>query len=125
MSFLPPIFTVLRDSPRVSGIVAGRIYRSGAAPQRVVNPYLTWTLIAAIPQNQLSGTPGVDASTIQVDCWSIDDAQCESLAEAVRDAVEPYAHMTGIPINTREQGGTKLYRIGLQFDWWHFRSLAP
>ena len=43
------------------------------------------------------------------------------LAEAVRDAIEPYAHMTGMPIDQREQE-TGLFWIAMDFDWFNDRS---
>lgn len=43
------------------------------------------------------------------------------LAKAVRDAIEPYAHMVAIPFNSRDTE-TRLYRMTLQFDWWHHRD---
>ncbi len=121
MSLLPPIFQTLRASSAVVAAVDARIYRNGAAPQGTAKPYLTWALVSALPQNQLSSAPSTDYVIIQVDCWADDDAQCEDLAVLVRDALEPFAHMTGIPVNQREQTGTTLYRIALQFDWWHYR----
>jgi hypothetical protein len=35
----------------------------------------------------------------------------------VRNAIEPYAHMTGAPIDQRD-ADTKLWRMALQVDWW-------
>lgn len=124
---LPPVFQTLKASAAVKNIVGTnppRIYRHGAAPQEVQAPYITWTLAGAAPQNQLSGLPGIDAMIVQVDCWHTTDAGIELLAAAARDAIEPVAHLTGMPINQRELGATKLYRISLQFDWWHHRA-AP
>ncbi len=116
---LPPLFTTLKASADVKAIVGTnppRIYRHGEAPQDVSRPYVTWQLVGDAPENQLSGLPPTDRSTPQVDCWHQTDAGVELLARAVRDAIEPYAHMTGIVINLREPE-TRLYRIGMQFDW--------
>lgn len=122
---LPPVFQTLKASAAVKAIVGQnppRIYRHGAAPQEVAAPYITWTLAGAAPENNLSGLPPIDAMIVQVDCWHNTDAGIELLAAAARDAIEPFAHLTGIPINQRELGATKLYRISLQFDWWHHRD---
>jgi len=116
----PPVFQTLKASADVKNIVGSnppRIYRHGSAPQDTSRPYITWSVISDVPENQLSDLPTADRSTVQVDCWHQTDAGIELLAEAVRDAVEPYAHMTGIPIDLRETE-TKLFRIGLQFDFW-------
>lgn len=122
---LPPVFQTLKASAAVKNIVGQnppRIYRHGAAPQGVDKPYITWSVVGAAPANNLTSTPPIDAYTVQVDCWHQTDAGIETLAEAVRDAIEPVAHMTGIPVNQRELSDTKLYRIALQFDWWTPRT---
>jgi hypothetical protein len=128
--FLPPVFQALKASTAVKAIVGTnppRIYRHGAAPQvpngqPITDPFITWALAGATPENQLSGLPPIDAMIVQVNCWHTTDAGIELLAAAARDAIEPFAHLTGIPINQRELGATKLYRISLQFDWWHHRD---
>jgi hypothetical protein len=117
---LPPIYTTLQASTAVVALVGTRVYRHGRAPQNVGKPYVTWTLIAGVPENQLSGLPPMDRQTVQIDCWHPTDEGCEALATAVRDAIEPYAHMTGAPIDQRETD-TKLWRMALQIDWWMAR----
>ena len=118
---LPPIFHWLKTA-QVQAIIGTppRAYRHGSAPQDTTRPYVTWQLISGIPDNTLSELPKVDRLSVQVDCWHQTDTGIEQLATAVRDAIEPYAHMTGIVINLREPE-TKLYRIGLQFDIWQGR----
>ena len=113
---LPPIFTWLKVAP-VQAIIGTppRAYRHADASQDATKPYVTWSIVSGIPDNQLSGLPPSDRYTIQVDCWHQTDAGVESLATAVRDAIEPFGHLTSIPINNRETE-TRLYRIGLQFD---------
>lgn len=117
---LPPIFTALNASNEVKSIVGMnplRVYRHGSAPQDTSRPYITWSLISAVPENNLSELPPTDRVGVEIDCWHQTDAGIETLAQAVRDAVEPYAHMTAVVINLREPE-TKLFRIGMQFDWW-------
>ncbi len=117
---LPPVYRTLVAAPAVVAIVDRRIYRHNAAPQDVRRPYVTWFLINAVPENHLSGTPPVDRMSFQVDCWHPTDAGAEELATAVRDALEPFAHMTGQPIDGRERE-TKLWRMALEFDWFFDR----
>jgi hypothetical protein len=54
---------------------------------------------------------------VQIDCWHATSAGVVQLATAVRDAIEPHAHITGYPINAKDTE-TQRYRIGLQLDWW-------
>lgn len=113
---LPPVYQTLLNSP-AGPMVGGRIYRHGAAPQTTVRPYITWFLVTGSPENTLSELPDMDRCTVQVDCWSLSDADIVTLAIAVRDAIEPLAHMTTVPVDSQETD-TKLYRMSLQFDWW-------
>lgn len=126
---LPKVRTTLRASSAVVAIVIDRIWRHGNAPQDIVADararglaYVTWFLVTGEPQNTLSELPSKDRMTIQIDCWSPSDSQCEQLATNVRNAIEPYAHMTGQPIDGRDPA-TKLYRMALQFDWFVDRPL--
>lgn len=121
---LPPVYTWLK-TPTVQAIIGNlpRAYRHGDAPQDTTKPYVTWQVISGVPENNISDTPCVDRQTIEVNCWHQTDAGVESLAEAVRDAIEPYAHMTNTPLDLRETD-TKLYRIALQFDYWNPRPIA-
>lgn len=119
---LPPVFQALKASSAVRDIIGGskpRVYRHGLAPDGVEAPYVTWQVIVAPPENQLSGTPTADRMTIQVNCWypeSNGDKGVVTLMEAVRDAIEPLAHMTGIVIDQQEPE-TRNYWMAGQFDW--------
>jgi hypothetical protein len=119
---LPPIFQTLKASTDVKAIVGTnppRIYRFGDAPQvapgSTPQPYVTWFLVAGVPENNLSDPPPVDRDTVQIDCWHSRDADCVLLALAVRAAMEQVCYMTGVIINLRDPE-TKLYRIGMEFD---------
>jgi hypothetical protein len=119
---LPPVYDVLKSSSAVVALVGDAIWRHSAAPQDGPRPYITWFIVTGLPDNQLSGLPSDDQMTVQVDCWAKTDAQAEALATAVRDAIEPYAHMTGQPIDAREPT-TKLWRMALEFNWIVMRPL--
>jgi hypothetical protein len=115
---LPPIFALLKAAPAVTAIIGAtpKVFRHGIAPQGTVPPYVVWSVISGVPENNLSDLPPIDRLTLQVDCYSTTDDGIEALATAVRNAIETVAHMTGMPINQRETD-TQLYRIGLQFDY--------
>lgn len=118
---LPPVFQLLKASAAVRSIVGSnppRIWRHGAVPETVPTPirdaYVTW-LCFLTPENQLSGTPPTDRGTVQLDCYHPDDKGIVDLATAVRDALEPYGHMTSTPFDGKE-AESKLFRMSLQFD---------
>lgn len=122
----PRVFQTLKTSETVKAVVGQnppRIYRHGAAPQDGSRPYITWFVVSGVPENHLSGLPPTDRVQVQVDCWHQTDAGVELLARAVRDAIEPHAHMVGTPVDLREPE-TKLYHVALSFDWFVDRE-AP
>jgi hypothetical protein len=115
---LPPVFALLKQSAAVKNIVGTnppRIYRHGNAPQDKAIPYVTWFLVVGTPENNLSDPPPDDRMTVQVDCWHPTDTGVDLLATAVRDALEPHGHVTGILIDERDTA-TRLYRMALQCD---------
>lgn len=115
----PPVYAALLASAPVTALIGkpARAYRHGDAPQGVAAPYVTWFVVDDQPENNLSDPPPADRMPVQVDCWADTDAGVETLAAAVRAALEPHAHMTGLVLNSRDER-TRRYRVGLQFDWW-------
>lgn len=113
---LPPVASTLRAAAPVLAIVEDRIFRHGEAPQNVTKPYVTWSIVSGVPHNQVSDVPTMDMVSVDVNCWHQTDGGIETLATAVRNAIEPHAHMVNILANERETE-TRLYRIGMQFDW--------
>jgi hypothetical protein len=112
---LPAIYPVLRDAAAVTALLGSppRVYRHGQAPQSVTSPYATWSVIGS-PDNTFEGADN-DRCRVQIDCWSDDDAQAETLGQAVRDAVEPVAHM--VLFENGRDAETGRFRLMLQFDW--------
>jgi phage anti-repressor protein len=115
---LPAVYTILRDDSAVLSAVGKRIYRHGSAPQDVTKPYITWFVVTGMPEVQLSGPPLNDMDTIQIDCWSEKDAEVETLAYAVRKALDDAKIVNRIVQNNRENE-TRLYRIGIEADFIH------
>lgn len=119
--YAPVHATLIADST-VLGYVGTEIYRHDDAAAERSGDYLTWSVILT-PENELSDIPGIDRQTVTVNVWSDDDARVELIARAVRDAMEPIAHMIGSPVDNRDRGVSKKYRIALQFDWWYPRPI--
>ena len=82
-----PIYKTI-STAAVKAIVGSqpRIYGSGLAPQGVTAPYITWFVVVGQPYDHLSGPPGADNDSIQIDCWAGpgDDQElvCINLAKA-------------------------------------------
>lgn len=113
---LPNVYQTLRENSTVQSIVGTRIYRHGSAPQNVEKPYITWVLASGMPENNISSTPCFDKDMVQIDCWSETDEGIETLAYAVRQALDSKLIVNRIMINTREND-TKLYRMSLEADF--------
>ena len=118
---LPPIFGLLNAAAPVKALVGTnpvRVYRPGSVPAGLTQPYVVWSIISDVPENNLSDLPPIDRVTLQLDCYAPSEAAIVALATAVRNAIEPVAHMTGIPVDLRETEEPRLFRIALQFDYW-------
>jgi len=113
---LPNVYQLLRTNSTILNTVSNRIYRHGSAPQDVVKPYITWSIISGNPVDNVSQAPCVDFDTVQIDCWSESDTGIETLAYAVRSSLDLAMISNRIIINTRETD-TKLYRIALEADF--------
>lgn len=113
---LQNVYQVLRSNATVVSTVGTRIYRHGAAPQDVTKPYITWFMVSGTPQDVINAAPCHDKDTIQIDCWSETDAGVETLAYAVRAALDSRLISNRIIIDNRETD-TKLYRMTLEADF--------
>lgn len=130
MSILPSLASIVAGSAAVKAIIGTnpvRFYPLGAAPQNVVAPYVTQRAIDVVPENTLSELPAIDGTRVQLSCWS-DNAGAgvtgvQTLALALRDAIEPHHHILQI----RDMGRdfeTQRWRIDLDVSVWHYRE-AP
>lgn len=114
---LPPIYNILSADADVAAIVGTRIYPHGEAPQNVNRPYVTWLLVAGVPEQVLDGASETDRDTVQIDCWHQTGSGVVQLASAVRLAIEPHAYVTNLFLNGRDRE-TGLYRFALELDYW-------
>lgn len=121
---LPLVKTLLVAAPAVTALVGTKVYRHGTAPQGTQSPYITWALVTGIPENHLDGTPPVDRIAVQIDAWSNNtgtgDREVEEIATAVRDTLEPHAHMTAINFDGWDSE-SKRFRMSMSFDFWQDR----
>lgn len=111
----PNVYSLLLAAPAVTAIVGMKIGRHGSMPQETAAPYITWIVVGDQPHNTLSEAPGSDFNTVQIDCWSDDDAEVTRLARSVRDALDAAGHHNRVAVDLREPD-TKLYRVGIEAD---------
>jgi hypothetical protein len=116
----PPIFATCAASAAVKTLIGSspvRLYPFGEAPQGVALPYVVWQTVYGAPENVISGTPSVDSYSLQVDVYAETGASARSVAEALRDAIEPAAHIVGWRGESRDRE-TQHYRFSFDVDWW-------
>lgn len=115
----PPIFTVCRASPEVVALLGSapmRLYPFGEAPQNVKTPYAVWQTIGGLPENYITNVPDIDSFSIQVDVYASSAAEAREVAAALRDAIEPHAHVVGWRGDSRDPE-TKNYRYSFDVNW--------
>lgn len=111
----PPVFKTIHTSA-VEAVVGDRIGRHGEIPQEELRPYIVWQIVTDAPHTHLSGPPPSDFMTVQIDCYHLADGGVETLAAAVRAALDAALIVNRIVVNNRDPD-TRLYRVGLDADF--------
>ena len=124
MSMYPPVFSVCAASAAVTallGAIPTRLYPFDEAPQPGTElyalPYATWQSVGGLPENYINETPDIDSHTLQIDAFSATGEEARSIAEALRNAIEPQAHIVAWRGESYE-AQTQLYRYSFDVDWW-------
>ncbi|MDH0337642.1 hypothetical protein A7D27_11605 [Pseudomonas sp. 1D4] len=115
-----PIFAVCAASPAVLAALGAdpvRLYPFGEAPEGVAKPYATWQGIGGGPENNINQAPEIDRFALQVDVFADSAASARESARALRDAIEPHAHITSWSGESRDPA-TGSYRYSFDVDWW-------
>ena len=92
-----PIFAICAANDGVKaqlGTSPVRLYPFGQAPQGVALPYAVWQTIGGEPANYLGNLPDLDSYSLQVDVYAVTETGARDAAKALRDAIEPHAHIT-------------------------------
>lgn len=115
----PTIFEVCRANTGVTdllGLSPTRFYPFGQAPQNTAMPYAVWQTVGGAPENYLGQVPDIDLYSLQVDVYALTSSAARDVAQAIRDAVEPVAHITSWRGESRDTE-TKAYRYSFDVDW--------
>lgn len=115
----PPVFeTVSADSDVQSNLGTSpcRFYLYGEAPPQVEKPYAVWQFITGLPQNYINQVPDIDSMSLQIDIYASTAAEARDVAQALRDAIEPSAHITSWRGESRDEE-TRNYRYSFDVDW--------
>lgn len=114
-----PIFTVCNASAPVAALLGSapmRLYPFAEAEQDTERPYAVWQIISGNPENYITGRPDMDRFGLQVDVYADSAADARAVTKALRDAIEPHAHITAWRGESRE-ADTRLYRVSFDLDW--------
>lgn len=104
----------------VFGYPTMRVFPWGRAPDKVQKPYAVYTTINGTPENYLDTTPDIDNIGTQVNIYADTSSSLASAFNAIREAVEPYAHMTNFATPDLD-ADTNLYSARMEFDFWKNR----
>lgn len=119
----PPIFSTCAADASVQfylGTSPTRLYPFGNAPENVTKPYAVWQAVSGVPENYIDKVPDIDSWTLQVDAYALTASEARDVAEALRDAIEPNAHIVGWRGESRDPD-TKNYRFSFDVDWFEHR----
>lgn len=115
----PPIHTTVSAASAVTallGVDPVRFYPFGEAPEGVALPYAVWQQVGGSPENFLNQLPDIDSFTTQIDVYASTATQAQQVAQALRDAIEPVAHITAWYGDSTDPD-TKRKKYTFQADW--------
>lgn len=122
----PNIFPTIAASSAVKALIGSnpvRFYQFGQNDkQPVTYPYAVWQRIGGSPENYMDQVPDIDDYSVQVDVYvsaaqQNGAAKAREIAAALRDAIEPVAHITAWLGESRDPD-TQSYRFGFITEWW-------
>ena len=117
---IPPVFPTCRASGAVTALLGTspmRLYEFGLAPQGVTYPYAVWQIVAGAPENYIGDVPDIDSVTVQVDAYAKTAGTARAVAIALRDAIEPVAHVVAWRGESRDPE-THNFRVSFDVDWY-------
>ncbi|MDQ7880451.1 DUF3168 domain-containing protein [Atlantibacter hermannii] len=116
---IAPLFSVCASSPAVRALIGDspvRLYPFGQQDDNVIYPYVVWQNVGGAPENYLGQRPDADTWALQVDAWADTPDEVIAVATALRDAIEPHAHITRWGGQERDPE-TMRYRYSFDVDW--------
>lgn len=116
MAIIPDVQSVL-----VSAVasITPRVYRT-EADENAAAPFVVWTIVSGLPENNISDRPDTANARIQIDCYSLDQSECRRLMGLALAAVEGVTNVIFGPIESREPD-TKLWRWIFDASFWFNR----
>lgn len=120
----PPIAALIAGSASVKALIGTnpiRFWPFGQAQKNasgvVETPYVVWQTIYGPPENYLNRTPDIDNWGVQIDVYADTATSVRSVAKALRDVLEPHAHITGWRGESIDPDTNK-YRYSFDVEFW-------
>lgn len=119
----PDLFQILDSNTQVKLLLGAnplRMFPWGRAPQNVRKPYGVYAVYNGLPENYLGNLPDIDNKGTQINIYAENADSLEAVYLAVRNALEPHAHMTNFSTPALDDI-TDLYSGTMEFDFWDER----
>ncbi|MAG66609.1 MAG: hypothetical protein CMK74_12180 [Pseudomonadales bacterium] len=115
---IAPIYPVCAASAAVQAVLGSppSLWPFGEVPEGTTYPYAVWQSIGGGPENYINQTPDMDSYSLQVDVYGNTSESVTDVAHALRDAIEPHAHITSW-LGQSKDPETKRYRYTFSVDW--------
>lgn len=115
----PPVFAIAAAESAVRtalGTSPVRFFPFGNAPEGVALPYAVWQVVGGEPENYLGSLPDIDSCLTQVDVYAKTGSTARDCALALRNALEPHAHIVSWRGESRDQmTGNFRYSFDINF----------
>ena len=114
----PPIFTIVAADSGVTALLGAdpvRFFPFAQAPDGATMPYAVWQTVSGSPENYLSGAPDIDSWLVQVDVYAKRGSTARTVAEELRDALEPEAYITAWRGESKEDDNIFRYSFDVEF----------
>lgn len=115
----PPVFTLVSpdfDVRAKFGSAPIRVWPFADAPDGAELPYAAWQTVSGGPENYISNPPDMDHFLVQFDVYAATATEAREGAEALRDALEPHAHITAWRGESRDKE-TKNFRYSFDVNF--------
>lgn len=115
----PPLFAIVSVDSSVRSVLGTnpvRVFPFGGTEEGVVLPYAVWQVVGGSPENYLGNVPDADTFLTQVDVYAKTGLAARACALALRNALEPYAHIVSWRGESKDQTtGNFRYSFDINF----------
>lgn len=115
----PSLFSIVSSDVTVRSVFGTnpvRVFPFGGAPEESNMVYAVWQTYGGTPENYIGTTPDIDAFLVQVDVYADNATSARNGAEALRDALQGYAHIVSWRGESKDRD-TQRYRYSFDINF--------